>query len=71
MVSCAFAAIGRSEIANAALINRGFILLVLLEIAPRPLNSSAIQRKLLHAIVHTCDNGGVPGERWSWPRRHH
>ncbi|MGA8971376.1 MAG: hypothetical protein WB499_19350, partial [Pseudolabrys sp.] len=60
-------AVGRSEIANAALINRSFILLVLLDIAPKPLNSSATQRKRLHAIAHTCD----AGERWFWPRRHH
>ena len=35
MVTCAFAAIGRSAIANIALINRSFILLVLLNTAPR------------------------------------
>ena len=31
------------------------------------LSSSATQRKRLHAIVHTCDNGGVHGEQWFWP----
>jgi hypothetical protein len=33
MVSCAFAVTGRSEIANAVLINRSLILLVLLDVA--------------------------------------
>ena len=32
------------------------------------LSSSARRRS--HAIVHTCDNVGVLGERWFWPRRH-
>ena len=27
-------------------------------------------RKRPHAIVHTYDNGGVPDERWSSPRRY-
>ena len=37
----------------------------------RALSSGSSARKRLQAIVHTCDSGGVPGERWFWPRRHH
>ena len=37
----------------------------------RALSSGSSARKRLHAIVRTCDNGGVHGERWFWPRRHH
>jgi hypothetical protein len=42
MVSCAFAATGRSEIAKAVLINRSLILLVLLDAAPRSWGSRTL-----------------------------
>ena len=35
------------------------------------LSSGSNARKRPHAIVRTCDNGGVHDERWFWPRTHH
>ena len=70
MVSCAFAATGSSEIANAAPIKRSFIFLVLLDTAPSLLARGDFAicgtRSILHFGAtlfgnadHTHVNGGL------------
>lgn len=70
MVSCAFAATGRSEIANAALINRSFIFVVLSDAAPG-LSSTPIEAARI--LLHSRSNPHALSDHYRRPVRirHH